>query len=218
MLALGSVLLVSCASPRKRTIEDPVLAIQQACALGGETRQVKGTVWLKAKSKEASGQFPANVVAIATAPRSLKLEVTNLVGATQALIRVDGQSFTIDSPDPKVKSQKGQGTWGGIPLRWATDLFLGRVPCPSTLEGARVSANAGEVTVESREGEKFIYTFRDHGGVAWAETLHWDKNGKNGVDFVFDEPDDATGSPKKWDARSDRGEVKARWREREATR
>jgi hypothetical protein len=73
-----------------------------------------------------------------------------------------------------------------------------------------------DLVVETGE-EKFIYSFRSWGGKAWPEKLHWERNGGAGVDFKFDDPEDKTASPRKWEAKSVQGEVKVRWRDREAS-
>jgi hypothetical protein len=186
---------------------------------------------MKAASKEAKGQFPASVNA--SAPDKVTLEVTNLIGARQALIQVDHGSYTIDVPDKKggnTRQAQGMGSWGGIPLRWASELFLGRIPCPS--QGAKiplrlqVESATGDLTAEtpadqSGGTERFVYHFREWAGKPWPETLHWEHKGQRDatpgapkdttVDFKFDDPEDKTGSPKKWEAKSPRGEVKLRW-------
>jgi hypothetical protein len=225
-IALSAVLalLSSCAhGPSTRELSDPKLLIVEACEPGSLSQEVKGSIWMKAQSKDASGQFPANVTA--RAPDNLTLEVVNLVGGTQALITVEGKKYSISVPDKSGKPRKreGQGSWGGIPLKWASDLFLGRIPCPTktALLGARLSVNPEQQLVVDVVGdsEKFVYTFRTWGGKAWPERLHWEKTGKLEamVDFKFDDPEDRTHSPRKWEAKSAHGEVKVRWRDREAT-
>src|SRR5262249_16209508 len=145
----------------------------------------------------------------ATAPDSLVLEVTNLLGATQAVITVQGPHYTITVPDKagNTKKREGAGSWGGIPLKWASDLFLGKIPCPSSaaLTSARLSVNSDkQLVAEVGSAEKFIYGFREWGGKAWPESLHWERGG-HAVDFKFDDPEDRTHSPRKWEAKSAQG-------------
>jgi hypothetical protein len=73
-------------------------------------------------------------------------------------------------------------------------------------------------SVES-DAEKFVYRFRSQGGGWWPEALHWERKGTFGtkVDFKFDQPEAGSLSPLKWEAQSQQGEVKVRWRERERT-
>lgn len=218
--------IVGCAhTPVKKGIDSMTL-LSHACEPGRDVQGVEGSVWLKAKSREASGQFPAGVKA--ETPNSLKLEVTNLVGGTEAIITVDGQEYSIDVPKEKARSEKGFASWGGIPLRWATELFLGRIPCPSPNETGKnsISVNAeGQLVVETeatlgKGAEVFTYTFRSWGGEPWPEALLWERrdNLPISVEFRFDAPDDATGSPLKWEAKSEKGEVKVRWRDRKITK
>ncbi len=206
-------------------MNDPRGVLLQACEIGVAQQEVKGSVWLKAKSKDASGQFPA--VVQVSSPANLKMEVTNLVGATEAVITIDGRHYKIEVPGKKVKQQEGHGSWAGIPLRWATELFLGKFPCPSVvaMKDASILMNEqGLVTVETKpnlEGgaEKFIYRLRDWAGRYWVEELHWESSGNFSakVDFKFSDPEDSTGSPRKWEAKSDQGEIKVRWKDREST-
>jgi hypothetical protein len=226
---LSSAFLAGCAhGPSTKELSDPKYLVAQACEPGTSSQEVKGSIWMKAQSKDASGQFPANVTA--KAPDNLTLEVVNLLGGTQAIITVEGKKYTILVPDKNGKNRKreGQGSWGGIPLNWASDLFLGKIPCPSreSLVSARLSVSPDhDLIVEvpasgaaSAGGEKFVYSFRSWGGKAWPERLHWEHAGTQAtVDFKFDDPEDKTHSPRKWEAKSAQGEVKVRWRDREAT-
>lgn len=213
----------SCSTVPKGAAGDPKALLSQACAPGKGTTGVTGSVWLKAASKEAKGQFPAAVNA--QSPATLRLEITNLVGGTEAVITVEGQRYAIQVPGKNQRSEQGQGSWGGIPLRWSTELFLGRVPCPNPgeLEGADVAVDEdGVLTVETRsslqgQGEKFVYRFRSWNGGRWPVSLHWEKKGPlaTSVEFKFDDPEDRTASPRKWEAKSSQGEVKVRWRDRD---
>lgn len=219
-----SLLLGACShAPPVNRETDPKILLAQACKPGQTIRSTQGSVWLKARSKDASGQFPATVAA--QAPDRLKLEVTNLLGGTEAIITVQGVRYTIEVPDQKKRTEKGYDTWGGIPLRWATDLFLGKIPCPpsalmTTVQTSITSENELLVVVPAGvqgNAERFVYRFRTWGGAPWAESLHWERAGalSAAVDFTFDSPDNKTGSPMKWEATSLQGEVKARWKDRE---
>ena len=222
--------LVVCALALARCAHAPIhqgtgaeTLFADACSPGQANRSVTGSIWMKATSKEAKGQFPASVNA--HSPDSVTLEVTNLIGSRQALIRVNHGSYTIDVPEDQGRRQrqeKGEGSWGGIPLRWASELFLGRIPCPSSDSGSflqmRANQETGELIVETPvapngQQERFIYKFHQWAGKPWPESLHWERKGlaSTFVDFKFDDPDDKTGSPKKWEAKSPLGEVKLRW-------
>ena len=219
VLPVFTTLLSGCAH-QGITERNPEKLLSAACLPGASTVSVSGSAWLKAASTEASGQFPA--VVQASRPDRLRLEVTNLLGGTEAVITVKDQRYSISGKS--AKSETGEGSWGGIPLFWATELFLGKIPCPS--QAARQDAalkvgEHGDLTVEtraslSREPELFHYRFRNWGGKPWPESLHWERKNPPviSVDFSFDDPEDPSGSPKKWEAKSQRGEVKVRWKDR----
>jgi hypothetical protein len=218
---LAAFVLTSCAHVPAHEKEDAQAMLARTCSVGSDVSSAHGAVWIRARSKEESGQFPAQVRA--TAPSSLRLEVTNLVGGLEAVISVQDGRYTIEVPGKKSRAESGTGSWGGIPLRWATDLFLGRIPCPTQteLKSARVSTLDGKLEVRVPAGlasgeQVFVYGYRNYAGHIWPEKLHWEQKGSFGaaVDFVFDQPEDKTLSPLKWQARSDRGEVKTRWRDR----
>ena len=200
--------------------------LAHACEPGSPTKSVKGSVWLKVKSKDASGQFPAWVDA--KSPDQLRLEVTNPLGGTEAVITVSQNSYEIQNGKKHTQVEKGYGSWGGIPLEWATDLFLGKIPCPSkeSLSDATYAVSPeGSLTVAiagSLQGaeQRYEYRFRSWGGAPWPEALTWERRGSLAmkVEFKFDDPDETTHSPKKWEAKSIQGEVKARWRERDVSR
>lgn len=219
LVFLGS----SCSHVPPASEVQPQVLLEQACEPGSKVASVKGFAWLQAKSKDASGQFPAMIDA--RAPDHLELEVNNLLGGTEAIIRVDGRRYKIEIPSRKDQSQVGVDSWGGIPLQWATELFLGRIPCPSPKVISTASltvAKNGELVVETQpnlgqESEKFTYTFKSWGGRHWPGSLRWERRGllTQTVEFKFDDPEDETHSPKKWEAKSSQGEVKVRWRGRE---
>ncbi|MCM2277110.1 MAG: hypothetical protein NDJ89_03465 [Oligoflexia bacterium] len=222
-------IVAGCAQAPVRVALEPEVLLREACGPNRDIRSVKGSVWLKVSSKEVSGQFPASVEA--TAPDALVMEVTNLVGGREALITVSGKRYTIEVPNRRDKSQSGARSWGGIPLEWATELFLGRLPCPGPEalgESAVRLAEAGVLEVDvpanlSREAQRFVYRFAgrsgDRAGRPVVESLRWERKSPPvlNVDFTFGDPDDS-GSPRKWEARSSQGEIKVRWRERELSR
>ncbi|OFZ54570.1 MAG: hypothetical protein A2428_00665 [Bdellovibrionales bacterium RIFOXYC1_FULL_54_43] len=226
------VALTGCAHAPITKDADPRILLEQTCgpaAPGMSVTAASGTVWLKAKSKEASGQFPATVQV--KSPDSLHLEVTNLLGASEAIIRIEGKKYTIESSGSKKAprlQEQGYHSWGGIPLHFATDLFLGRIPCPGP--EARREANSsvtaqGELVVRTRasldrEEEQFTYSYRPWAGNPWPEFLIWERKGTvpMAVHFKFDDPEEGTKSPRRWEATSSlgAGEIKVRWRDRDA--
>lgn len=222
VLSSSLVALTGCSTPApvKRS-ESPAQLFASACQIGRANNSVQGHLWLKATSKEFSGQFPADVNV--KAPDQLKLEISNVLGGTEAVIRVDGESYEVFSGNvnPQKKMQ-GYGSWGGIPLRWATDLFLGKIPCPETQQGWKLSLDQDEqlVVAKVEKGvfgkERFTYRFRDIKGKPWPEFLLWERAGDK-VEFKFDDPESEGFSPKKWEAKSMLGHVKVRWGKRESS-
>jgi hypothetical protein len=212
-------------APTSGNAADPRALLAQACQPGLTVKSAKGSVWLKAKSKEASGQFPA--VVDAPSVDKLKLEVTNLIGGTEAILTVEGHRYKIEVPNHKERDEQGESSWGGIPLQWANALFLGRIPCPDA-ELAKTAAfsqdSLGNLVVETPSvsdhlSEKYVYHLRPLDGGLWPDTLHWERKGIAGaapvaVEFKFEDPDSKTHSPKKWEAKGSQGEVRVRWKER----
>src|SRR5687768_265187 len=95
VVTTSAMLIASCSSRVVREDQDPAVLLRSACSVGEGVTQAVGAVWLRAKSKEASGQFPANVKATST---TLDLEVTNLIGGTEAWISVRGRKYEIRVP------------------------------------------------------------------------------------------------------------------------
>ena len=82
LLLMAILILPSCAHRRIAEGVGADALLKEACAPGAAVTEVTGSVWLKAESAEKSGQFPATVRA--EAPSILKMEVTDLLGGTQA--------------------------------------------------------------------------------------------------------------------------------------
>jgi hypothetical protein len=187
-------------------------------------REAGGVAWMKAKSPDASGQFPASIEA--KAPSRLKLEVQQPFGGTAAVLTIEGSELQIEVPGKPERGRRERETWAGIPLRWAPGLFLGRIPCPdsNSLGQASLSIDADDELIvsipsdASGEPARFLYRFDERkDGRFWAKFLHWE-SGNATVDFEFDDPEAETLSPLKWQAKSKQGEVKIRWRDREIVR
>lgn len=225
LLLLVTVLISSCSTGTKapgtlqNRIKPPEL-LAQACMPGTQSNGVSGVAWLKAKSSKASGQFPANIQA--TAPDRLRLEVETPFGGTYAVLTIKGGAYKVVVPGKPEQSREGKTSWGGIPLKWATDLFLGRIPCPDAASRATAHlsiTNDDELVVEvpakdSNPEEKFVFMFDEKSGKFSPKSLHWEKDDAE-VDFQFSDPDPKTLSPLKWQAKSAQGEVKIRWKDRE---
>ncbi|MGE0616990.1 MAG: hypothetical protein AB7P04_15270 [Bacteriovoracia bacterium] len=211
--ACGLLLLSGCAHTPLKEQGNAQLLFERACEPGRQLKSASGQLWIQASSPEASGKFPASAKAVV--PGQLDMEVTNLLGGTEAHIRVRGNVFELNVPKEPERSRRGQDHWGGIPLRWATDLFIGRVPCPPAGAKTKLEADGADGLVAEYEGERFVYRFREYAGKAWPERLEWvDTATGRAVKFEFFNPEPETRSPLQWEAISELGQVKTRWRSR----
>lgn len=200
--------------------------LRMACKPSEKVTRIRGSVWLKAKSKEASGQFPATVLAENSKNSEkahLKVEVTNLVGGVEATIEVTGDEYLIQGSKLK-SSMKGKQSWGGIPLVWAHVLFMGKIPCAPQSEWAALKLESTRDhqlivrrPIADAKEEVFEYHFKKWGEELWPEHLIWTRpmEGKESrIEFKFEVPEEGTGAPKRWEAKSSMGEVKVRWKDR----
>jgi len=225
LLLASSAFLANCARAPLQPELSPEVLRDAACAPSAKVKSVEGTIWMNAKSADATGRFPAQVSAKENGP--LRIEVTNLLGGTEAIITVDGLKYQIDTPEKKNGKktvESGFGSWGGIPLSWAKTLFLGRIPCPPAGGASQEKLSMlpdGRLRIDvpasmAGAAQTFVFHFRRWLGQPWPDALEWEQRGALGakVTFNFDDPEDRTAAPRKWEAKSDRGEVKVRWRDR----
>ncbi|MFZ9595787.1 MAG: hypothetical protein ACO3A2_06875 [Bdellovibrionia bacterium] len=183
--------------------------------------QATGTLWLKMQSSSVSGQFYAQ--AFSKAPDVLKLEITNFLGGTEALITARDQHFEIMRGSQRSRSMFNSNTWAGIPLSWSIDLILGRIPCPSIDQGEWVleQKDAMTLVIEQRPGspgsQVFEYHFAGLQDRLWPESLRWYRphSSEPPVSFSFSHPEPSTFSPLHWEARTSQGVLQVRWRERQ---
>lgn len=185
----------------------------QICSTQKLPSSVEGSVWMKAKSKDASGQFPAAVQVKSL--EEMKLEVTDLLGSTEARIEVKKKRYRIEIPKQKKKILKNKDTWAGIPLRWAPIVLLGGVPCPS-----RPLLKKGEILLGEDDSsfrwvsakQSFEYTLSEV-SKPWVEKVIW-SNESQKVVFEFSRPSEEDDSAQHIKISSSKGEVRLRWRER----
>jgi hypothetical protein len=210
--ALLAISAGSCATTQRKSLASrPDELLKAACEPGMALRGVEGSIWMKLKSPEAQGQFPALLKV--ENENQLRLEVTDLIGGTVAQIQVDGSKYRVAQPGRPI--QEGGDSWGGIPLRWASGLLLGRIPCPKERQQVRTLEDGG---LEIRSGdERFVYSFRSFDDAPWPQALVWTR-GASVVTFRFSDPENGSRSPLSWRAQSDRGEVDVRWRKRAVIR
>jgi len=174
---------------------------------------------MKAQSKEVSGQFPAVVLAKAN-PHSgleLRLEITELLGSRVALIEIRGDEFKVQSSGGESK-KRNVNSWGGIPLEWASQMFLDRVPCPNVQEFSSLTwvwKGDDEVHGKSKDGETiWIYQFREWNQKPWITQVSWQKSPNVSLKVRREDPDLNEGWAKRWEALSESGQVKVRWKDR----
>jgi hypothetical protein len=182
-------------------------------------RAVIGSVWMKAKSKEASGQFPATVQvkAIPARPLELRLEVTQLLGARAALIEIRGNEFKVETPKQGSVKRKAS-SWGGIPLDWASQLFLDRFPCPGEQDFGTLRWHwLSESELEGRPASGDViwkFKFRKWNLKPWVESVFWQEAPGKILEVTRDDPDPNEGWARRWEASSASGQVKVRWKDR----
>jgi len=195
-------------------------------APGKSVTKVSGSIWAKVESPELKGQFPATV--LAQAPNKLALEVTNLIGSPQAWLKMEDGHVNLKLT-PATQRAYGQQSirsiWGGLPLEFAPDLFLGRVPCPRTGTGRdlRISVvgerlEVIETDLATKARSKYLYSYRGYDGRPWPKALTFQGVLKSGqairVDFEFESPSGAGAIAERWSATSTRGTAKVRWKDR----
>lgn len=190
-----------------------------ACNLGHSVKSSQGVVWLKVKSKEYSGQFQAHISAQSS--DQMKMEILNPLGGVEAIIQTNGDRYKIQRLGRENTTEEGFGQWGGLPIQWAPTLFLGRIPCPRGKNIKLSKTEQHELKIEvpptlSQSAERFTFQFEKVSDQYWPISLRWEKLDQpmNDVEFRFSEPDKTDSSPLRWDVKSSRGLIKARWRER----
>jgi hypothetical protein len=193
--------------------------ISNLCPVQGSVQSVEGRVWMKAKSKEASGQFPAIVQA--SAQKGLRLEVTQLMGARAALIEIRGQDFKVETPQQGSVSKKAK-SWGGIPLEWASSLFLNGLPCPDVSAGNGswkwgFDAQGRLKGSDSQGTEVWLYSITQRQSRTFVEKVTRERGGKVEFELTREDPDPEDGWARRWEIKSGVGEVKVRWRDRKAS-
>jgi hypothetical protein len=176
---------------------------------------------MKAKSKEASGQFPASVLVKSSpsSPLELRLEIKSLLGARAALIEVRGSDFKIETPENGTVTRKAS-SWGGIPLEWASQLFLDRFPCPSSNE--LKSLKWKWLGSEEIEGKPLVgdviwrFKLTRWNFKPWVESVFWQKAAGKTLEVKRYDPDPQEGWAQRWEAISPSGQVKIRWKGRKS--
>jgi len=200
-------------------------AVERSCSIGRTVRQAKGRVGIRAIDvRGKSVQFSAFVNA--EQQGTFRLEATNPLGGTEATIEYRDGRFVVSRPGKGTELDRQATHWNGIPLRFALELFLGRVPCPepASLDRGSFRLTApGTVEWELSGAERWHWEFRDENGSTWVDRLVWQslapgaREREGEVEFLFRDPDSKSGTPSVWEVKSRQGEVKVRWRDRESS-
>jgi len=219
-------LIVSCSTPFPRVGVgySPQILFERTCQRGGAgVESVQGWVTIKANVPDFFGQFSAAIFASASR-QSLQLELTNLLGGTEAYIRIQGDRYQVMRAS-RLQAE-GRSTWNQIPLHWIRDLFLGKVPCPSLSDTPSASSQTqmtmhqgsdGElILLVSKSGvvqERFTFYFELYQKQPWPQFLHWEqlKPVPVTLDLKWSSPDEKTGSSKRWEVQSAQGKIQVRW-------
>jgi hypothetical protein len=198
---------------------DPQFLLKSVCESGQGVRSILGSVRMSLQSPEASGKFSASIE-VSSDPPHLRLEAMHPLGGTEAVITIDGDRYTVQSKENE-PPRKGSGSWNGIPILWAHELFLGKLPCPTVKGGGRLHlsvTDGDELVVEIKKGdvrlERYVYLMGRFRQKPWPTWLRWE-TGNRQVEFRFSDPEERTRSPLQWEAKSSSGEVKVYWRDRE---
>lgn len=180
---------------------------------------VSGSFWTKLRSPELNGQFPASMRV--DFPSRLVVEVTNLIGAPQAWLRIENgkTELRLSAQNEKRIGQttQAQTMLGGLPLEHAPRLFAGGVPCPGPAAHVETQSeidSEGGLIVQARDrrsntSTQYAYRFDRYLGLPWVREVRFE-----GVTITREEPASPDGAPKRWSASSSRGEIQVRWKDR----
>lgn len=196
----------------------------KTCRIGLGNQTVTGSIWVKVDSKEMQGQFPATLRA--TAPQSLDLEVTDLVGAPQAVVRIQDDVRRLKAVSARAKKnlrdEDMKEVWAGIPLSLAPAIFLGRYPCPTADKEVSVrkrgeSLEILEKDLKTKLATHYLYEYRGYGGEPFPVKLTWrrelSEQKKLSIVLEFADLKDPGPLATRWTATSDRGQVDVRWKD-----
>lgn len=221
LLSFMMMILVSCASAprlRKHSNLSPIEVLKKTCLIGSQIHQVRGEAWMKIKSEDKSsrnGQFPASIASQPTG--ALRIEVTNPIGGTEAIIDWSDTDFVLKLKDRKPDTRKigHSSSWSGVPLRFGRALLMGKMVCPKpeTMAQGHSSWRDDQLFFETSE-ETFEYLYEFGQPEYFPTQVVWTRKSSQGdvvVAFKFDRPDTQTQSPLTWEAKSRGEELKFKW-------
>ena len=215
VLILGIGLSACSTTTKKAELSQASRDLQSICTAGESVQNVRGQVWVKAKALGSNIQFPAHV---AVNLQGLELQAVNLLGGQEAVLKIEGNHYSLDIPRDPQRNRQGDGRFSGLPVEWMTKLFLGQPPCPKDF--ASLSESAIQIDSEGRivattQDEIYTFSLLNWAGNAWPSRLEI-KNKKTTawVKFEFETPEDSTRAIKLWQGMSPEGEIKVKWSNR----
>jgi hypothetical protein len=209
---------VGCATPSpsfRQTYSSREL-FQYVCESGKKLQAVKGGLRIKLNSEEISGQF--NAFVRIDSPEQLRLEITNLLGGTEAWVEITSSQLVVTRTGGTRESRQisSNGQWGGIPLQRVIQLFLGQIPCPEARDIVSLDQKGNTQLFVKTQTQEYHYQIRNFEDQPWAESLDWKVIDPKPalIHFEFDDPEKETLSPKKWEAKSNQDRILVRWKNR----
>lgn len=220
LVAIWCFALAGCATfpPQAERSLSAKEMIERLCSARNDIQSSTGSLWIQARTPEASGQFPASVKAARSG--DVDLEIVDLIGGKVATLTVRGESFDLKHAQDPSRSFSGNGEWNAIPVRWLNQVFLGRVPCPTSAEIRRaefLQIDSEHVEARLPKNDRVIYRYAMSGAILWVKEIDWLIHGQR-VLFTFDDVEFGSGAPLKWTVKSSLGEIKARWKQRDLVR
>ena len=235
MSALAFPLLLACSraqvAPESLSASSPVSAVETLCASENSVQQVQGRAWFRVEQGSDSSSFPAMIRSVRGSSPSgdrTSLEITNLIGATELVVQIQGDQITFEGPAIDSRTQKEaihSGSWNGIPIAWVGRLLRGAVPCPDAWDSYRV-----EKDPLSSGSDLLLTAFGPKDQMSWRAALQsggdWQVN-----EFIWKSAEGVQPSlrvtraefdehrhPKRLDLLTSQGKVSIRWRERDVVR
>lgn len=208
-LATAIAWLSGCSTaPVKRIQGDPKLYYSRLCPFPrAQNLSVSGDLAIQIQTSRLQGRFSATARADAN---DLDLEITHLFGGRLAYLGLRGPRYSIDVPMRKEKREGQGGSWAGIPMDWAKDLFLGRVPCRPVSEVQELAwDDSGRLVADA-----FTYELEQTPQKTWVKRLTTRSKDADPIVAEFGEPQESFGAFPSWSVDSKEGSVRFRWTQR----
>jgi hypothetical protein len=210
--------LISCstlpqASHQKLSTSEAKAFLTKWCSSVGRPssahHELKGEVLVRSSTREFKGQYPASVHF--SKEGTFVLEVTNLIGGTVAMLKVNESSIEIIySSQPKF-NRKGIKSYMGLPVKLLLQMLHGDLPCPDLKEDV-----FGDTRILVKDG-RFHWEFEraetDAGMIPFKVKIT--EAGREQVDFRIEKWNQMEGYAEKVKVSTPEGELKWTWRSRD---